>query len=156
MHISIVPVGQCRPLPALVPPLYRLVTTASEGHVELLLLPSAVQSTTEVLPGLGLLPHTVTVLPFDAAALVERSGGDLVLLDARRDLAAARSFTRVLTAIDLNMPVVAILTEGGLVALSADWAIDDILLDTAGPAELEARLRLALARPAKQAAPAPG
>jgi DNA-binding response OmpR family regulator len=123
--------------------------------VELLLLTSAGQSTTEVLPGLGLLAHTVTVLPFDAAALVERSGGDLVLLDARRDLAAARSFTRVLAAVELALPVVAILTEGGLVALSADWTIDDIVLDTAGPAELEARLRLAAERRAKTTAPAP-
>jgi DNA-binding response OmpR family regulator len=121
--------------------------------VELLLLTSAMQPTTEVLPGLGLLAHSVTVLPFDAAAVVERTGGDLVLLDARRDLAAARSFTRVLTAIEMSMPVVAVLTEGGLVALSADWAIDDIVLDTAGPAELEARLRLAIERRAKTAAP---
>jgi DNA-binding response OmpR family regulator len=122
--------------------------------VELLLLTSAIQPTTEVLPALGLLPHTVTVLPFDAGALVERSGGDLLLLDARRDLAAVRAFTRVLGAIELPIPVVAVLTEGGLVALSADWAIDDIVLDTAGPAELEARLRLAIERRAKTAAPA--
>ena len=71
--------------------------------MELLLLTSAMQPTTEVLPGLGLLAHSVTVLPFDAAAVVERTGGDLVLLDARRDLAAARSFTRVLTAIEMSV-----------------------------------------------------
>ena len=122
--------------------------------MELVLLTAARQFTTEVLPALGLLPHSVTVLAFDAAALVERSGGDLILLDARRDLAAARSFTRVLTAINLSIPVVAVLTEGGLIALSADWAVDDIVLDTAGPAELEARLRLAIERRAKTAAPA--
>ncbi|HEU5270875.1 MAG TPA: response regulator transcription factor, partial [Jatrophihabitans sp.] len=28
----------------------------------------------------------------------------------------------------------------------ADWAVDDVLLDTAGPAEVDARLRLAVAR----------
>jgi len=39
-----------------------------------------------------------------------------------------------------------VLKEGGLVALSADWAVDDVLLDTAGPAEVDARLRLAVAR----------
>jgi DNA-binding response OmpR family regulator len=39
-----------------------------------------------------------------------------------------------------------VLTEGGLIALSAEWAVDDIVLDTAGPAELEARLRLAIDR----------
>jgi DNA-binding response OmpR family regulator len=37
-------------------------------------------------------------------------------------------------------------TEGGLAAVTADWGIDDVLLDTAGPAEVEARLRLAMGR----------
>ena len=40
------------------------------------------------------------------------------------------------------------LTEGGLAAVAADWGADDVVLDTAGPAEVEARLRLALGRPA--------
>jgi DNA-binding response OmpR family regulator len=51
----------------------------------------------------------------------------------------------------MPVPVVAVLTEGGLVALSADWPVDDILLDTAGPAELDARLRLAVDRKARTA-----
>lgn len=37
-------------------------------------------------------------------------------------------------------------TEGGLAAVTAEWGIDDVLLDTAGPAEVEARLRLAVGR----------
>jgi DNA-binding response OmpR family regulator len=117
--------------------------------MELLLLTAAMQPTTEVLPALGLLAHSVTVLPLDASALVDRSNGDLVLLDARRDLAGARAFSRILSTIDVPMAVVAVLTEGGLIALSAEWAVDDIVLDTAGPAELEARLRLAVERRAK-------
>lgn len=39
-----------------------------------------------------------------------------------------------------------VVTEGGLAAVTADWGIDDVLLDTAGPAEVEARLRLAMGR----------
>jgi DNA-binding response OmpR family regulator len=39
-----------------------------------------------------------------------------------------------------------VLTEGGLTAVAADWGADDVLLDTAGPAEVEARLRLAAGR----------
>jgi DNA-binding response OmpR family regulator len=35
-----------------------------------------------------------------------------------------------------------IITEGGLAAVQNDWGMDDILLDTAGPAEIEARLRI--------------
>jgi DNA-binding response OmpR family regulator len=114
--------------------------------MQLTLLTAARQPTTEVLPALGLLAHRVMVLPLDASALVNRSLGDVLLLDARRDLAAARTFTRVLDAAELSVPVLAVLTEGGLVALSADWAVDDIVLDTAGPAELDARLRLAVER----------
>lgn len=114
--------------------------------MELVLLTAASQPTTEVLPALGLLAHRVTVLPLDAAALVDRQLGDLVLLDARRDLAAARAFTRVLAAIGSDVPVLAVLTEGGLVAVSAEWSVDDVVLDTAGPAELDARLRLAVER----------
>ena len=123
--------------------------------MELVLLTGAVQPTTEVLPALGLLPHSVTVLPLDAGRLVEHTPGDVILIDARRDLAGARSFTRVLAALGGNTPVLAVLTEGGLIALSADWTIDDVILDTAGPAELDARLRLAVDRHARLAGPTP-
>jgi DNA-binding response OmpR family regulator len=115
--------------------------------VELILLTSAMQQpTTEVLPALGLLSHQVTVLPQDAAALVDRGLGDALLVDARRDLMSARAFVRVLTAMGTSVPVIAVLTEGGLIAVSGEWAVDDFVLDTAGPAELDARLRLAVER----------
>jgi DNA-binding response OmpR family regulator len=39
-------------------------------------------------------------------------------------------------------------------ALSGDWGIDDVMLVTAGPAEIDARLRLALARRDDAAEPA--
>jgi DNA-binding response OmpR family regulator len=123
--------------------------------MELVLLTNAMQPTTEVLPALGLLPHTVTVLPFDAGRLVEHTPGDVILVDARRDLAGGRSFTRVLATLGRDVPVLAVLTEGGLIALSADWTIDDVVLDTAGPAELDARLRLAVDRRARCADPTP-
>jgi DNA-binding response OmpR family regulator len=122
--------------------------------MDLMLLTSASQPTTEVLPALGLLPHHVTVLPVDAAALLDRPLGDVILLDARRDLASARSFARVLDNIEIGVPVIAVLTEGGLIAVSAEWQVDEIILDTAGPAELDARLRLAVdRRSAKATAP---
>jgi DNA-binding response OmpR family regulator len=123
--------------------------------MELILLTAAPQATTEVLPALGLLPHHVTVLALDAAMLVDRRLGDVILIDARRELAGARSFTRVLSAMGVAVPVVAVLTEGGLIALSAEWVVDDIVLDTAGPAELDARLRLAIERHSASADPTP-
>jgi DNA-binding response OmpR family regulator len=114
--------------------------------VELTLLTAAHQPTTEVLPALGLLSHRVTVLPLDATVLVDRPLGDAILVDARRDLAQVRAFVRVLSAVGAAAPVIAVLTEGGLIAISAEWQVDDIVLDTAGPAELDARLRLAADR----------
>jgi len=120
----------------------------------LLLLTNAAGSSAEVLPTLGLLGHTVRVLPLDAAALVDAPPADLVILDARRDLVAARGTSRVLRTIGTSAPLLAVVTEGGLAAVATDWGLDDVLLDSAGPAEVEARLRLALGRVSAAAAPA--
>ena len=44
------------------------------------------------------------------------------------------------------MPVLAVVTEGGWAAVTADWGADDVMLHTAGPGEVDARLRLAIGR----------
>ncbi|HEX8079117.1 MAG TPA: response regulator transcription factor [Jatrophihabitans sp.] len=123
--------------------------------MEIFLLTTAAQPTTEVLPALGLLGHQVTVAGFDVSPLLSTSA-DAVLIDGRFNLAGARAFTKVLVTAGVNLPVLAVLKEGGLVALSADWAVDDVLLDTAGPAEVDARLRLALSRRTTAAETEPG
>ena len=41
-------------------------------------------------------------------------------------------------------------TEGGLAVVAHDWGMDDVVLHTCGPAELEARIKLALGRLAAQ------
>ena len=51
--------------------------------------------------------------------------------------------------------MLAVLTEGGLAAVTAEWGADDVILHTAGPAEVEARLRLAIGRKASLAPAAP-
>jgi len=112
----------------------------------LLLLTNAPGSSAEVLPTLGLLGHVVRVLPLEAAALVDAPPADVVLLDARREMLAARGTSRVIRTTGTSAPVLAIVTEGGLAAVAPDWGLDDVLLDTAGPAEVEARIRLALGR----------
>ena len=112
----------------------------------LLLMTDAVEPSDHVLPALGLLTHQIRVLPAEAAALLDAPPGEIILVDARRDLPGARSLCRVLNATGSDLPVLVIVTEGGLAAVSPDWAVDDILLDTAGPGEIEARLRLALGR----------
>ena len=110
----------------------------------LLLLTNSLTSSTEVLPSLALLSHHVHILPAEPAALVDGPSADVVLVDARRELAAGRSLCRMLRATGLSVPLLAILTEGGLAGLTAEWGVDDVLLETAGPAEVEARLRLAI------------
>jgi DNA-binding response OmpR family regulator len=49
-----------------------------------------------------------------------------------------------MSATGIEAPIIAITTEGGLTAISADWEISDVILDTAGPAEVDARIRLAV------------
>ena len=115
---------------------------------QLLILTSAVDS--EVLPALGLLSHRVRQIAAEPAALINAPTSDLVFVDARQDLANAKSLCKILTTTGLNVPLVLILTEGGLTAVSADWGVDDVVLATAGPAEVDARIRLVIDRLAKE------
>ncbi|CAN7308829.1 response regulator transcription factor [Knoellia sp. LjRoot47] len=119
----------------------------------LLLLTNALAPSAEVLPALGLLSHHVRILPAEATALIDAPPADAVLVDARRELAMARSLCRVIRTTGLSAPLFAVLTEGGLAGLTPEWGIDDVLLDTAGPAEVEARLRLAIARALEEDGP---
>ena len=112
----------------------------------LLLLTNALLPSSEVLPALGLLSHHVRVMPAEATALLDAPQCDAILVDGRRDLPQIRSFTRLLRTTGVNVPVVLITTEGGLAGVNAEWGIDDVLLDTAGPAEVDARLRLGIGR----------
>jgi DNA-binding response OmpR family regulator len=112
----------------------------------LLLLTNALQPSTEVLPALGLLLHRVRVAPAEVTALVDAAPADAVLVDGRRDLAHARSLCKLLRTTGLSCPLFVVVTEGGLSVVTAEWGIDDVLLDATSPAEFEARLRIALGR----------
>ncbi len=112
----------------------------------LLLLTSALQPSADVLPGLALLNHQVRILPAEGSALLEAPESDLVILDARKDLAHARDLCRLIRTTGADQPVLLLVTEGGLAVVSADWGMDDVLLNTAGPAEIEARIRVAIGR----------
>ncbi len=112
----------------------------------ILMLTNSTGSSIDILPALELLNHKVHVLAAEPTALLETEPCDVVLVDARKDLVGARSLTQLLKATGLSAPLVLILTEGGMAAVSANWLADDVVLDSAGPAEVEARLRLVLAR----------
>jgi DNA-binding response OmpR family regulator len=122
---------------------------------DLLLLTNALEPSAEIVPALGLLLHPVRVAPAEAAALMDAPPADAVLVDARRDLAHAKSLCRLLRTTGVDAPLIVVVTEGGLAALTSEWGADDVILHTAGPAEMEARLRLAVGRRAGSAADTP-
>ena len=66
-----------------------------------------------VLPSLALLSHRVRVLPMDAASLVKMPENTILFLDARDDLATAKTLCRLIHASGLSTPIVLVLTEGG-------------------------------------------
>ncbi|QGK71748.1 DNA-binding response regulator [Allosaccharopolyspora coralli] len=114
-----------------------------------LLLVTTERDSAAVLPALALLPHTVRVVAPEPSALVSAGSHDAVLVDARDDLAEARDLCRVFAAGEA--PVAAVVTEGGLITVSAAWGVTDIVLPTSGPAEVDARLRLLTSRRAAEA-----
>jgi DNA-binding response OmpR family regulator len=115
---------------------------------QLLILTGAVDG--DVLPALGLLSHRVRSIPAEPASLINAPSSDVILVDARQDLASAKSLCKILNTTGVNVPLVLVITEGGLTAVSADWGIDDVLLETAGPAEVDARIRLVIGRQAQE------
>jgi DNA-binding response OmpR family regulator len=105
----------------------------------------------DVLPALALLGHSVRTIPAEPAHLITAPSCDVILVDARWDLASAKSLCKILTTTGVNVPIVLVLTEGGLTAVSADWGASDVVLDGAGPAEVDARIRLVIGRFAQSA-----
>ncbi|XNY99513.1 winged helix-turn-helix transcriptional regulator [Micrococcus luteus] len=95
---------------------------------------------------LDLLGHTVTLLPRRASAAAGVPSADVAVVDARSDLSGARTVCADIAALTGDLPVLAVFHDAGLSAVSARWQVGDILLSTAGPAELEARLRLLTSR----------
>jgi DNA-binding response OmpR family regulator len=121
-----------------------------------LMLTSAREPSAEILPSLSLLPHAVRVVPAAADQVATaRPAPDAVLIDARRDLVQARRVLRAVRSVAADLPVIVVVTDGGWAATSADWGADDFILQTAGPGEVEARLRLAIGRSVQAAAQPP-
>ncbi|RIJ71158.1 DNA-binding response regulator [Nakamurella silvestris] len=111
-----------------------------------LLLLTADADPSSVLPALDLLPVKMRPAVPEASSLVTSGPYDLVILDARHDLAAARSLCRLLGSGGLAVSILAVVTDGGIVAIGPEWGVSDVVLATAGPAEVHARLRLLAGR----------
>jgi DNA-binding response OmpR family regulator len=115
---------------------------------KILMLTNSTGASAGVLPALGLLQHDVRILPAEASVLVDAPITDCIIIDARRDLPTVKSFTKLITATGVSTPLIDITTEGGLSAINADWGITDVILDTAGPAEVDARIRIVIGKDA--------
>ena len=112
------------------------------------MLTNSTGASADVLPALGLLQHDVRILPAEASVLVDAPITDCIIIDARRDLPTAKSFTKLITTTGVSTPLIIVTTEGGLSAINADWGITDVILDTAGPAEIDARIRIVIGKDA--------
>ena len=115
---------------------------------KILMLTNSTGASADVLPALGLLQHDVRILPAEASVLVDAPITDCIIIDARRDLPTAKSFTKLITTTGVSTPLIIVTTEGGLSAINADWGITDVILDTAGPAEIDARIRIVIGKDA--------
>jgi DNA-binding response OmpR family regulator len=111
---------------------------------KVLLLTAAREPAAEILPSLSLLDHAISLAPGSAD-----ESPDAILVDARRDLVRVKDLLRQVSG--AGVPVLAVISEGAWAAVSADWGADDVILNTAGPGEVEARIRLAIGRAAAPA-----
>jgi DNA-binding response OmpR family regulator len=118
-----------------------------------LLLTSTRESAAEVLPSLSLLNHVVTVAAASAEPVRARTAGqpgtaipDILLVDARHHLVRAKELLGQLAG--AGIPLLVVISEGAWAAITAEWGADDVVLHTAGPGEVEARIRLAIGRAA--------
>jgi len=93
-------------------------------------------------PPLTLLPYHVTMKSPKDQVLTESASCDIVIIDARTDLISAKNICQMFKTAGVAVPRLVILSEGGLATYSSDWGCEDFLIEQAGPAELDARLRV--------------
>ncbi len=113
---------------------------------QVLLLTRALTPSSSVLPGLELLSHHIKVMSPEPTALITAPVADVILVDGRTDLPAVRSLCKLMETTGNASPVILITTEGGLAAVNNEWGLTDVLLESASPAEIDARIRLAVSR----------
>lgn len=68
------------------------------------------------------------------------------MVDARGDLVQSKALCRILTTTGISAALMVVVTESAMPALNAEWGIDDVVLHTAGPGEVDARIRLLTTR----------
>jgi len=94
------------------------------------------------LPPLEILGHQVHLIGFDPQSLAEAPRHDIAVLDCRTNLVGAKSVSRILLAAGWQKPLLMVVTEANLAAVSVEWGARDFILDQASLAEVDARLRM--------------
>ncbi|MCQ9368920.1 response regulator transcription factor [Brevibacterium sp. 50QC2O2] len=102
---------------------------------------------------LTFLPHTVYRSSLDGGSLLRAPHSDVVIFDATTDLSRTATVVDYLRTMSITAPVIIVLSEGGLAAANPAWGAADIILAGAGPAEIDARLKLAAGHAQAPAAP---
>jgi DNA-binding response OmpR family regulator len=117
--------------------------------VQLLVLTSS-RFAPEVLPALELLPHSSRAIPPTVADYLAQPRCDAVLVDGRVQPFFACELTAQLLATGRPEPVIGVISAEVAWDLSSHCAVVQLVMCDAGPAEVEARLRLA--QPGRSAA----
>lgn len=113
---------------------------------DLLVLTPSTDGAAAVLPALALLSHRTRVVAPEPSAMIDALDADVLVVDARNDLAEARNNCRLVQVTGVKVPLLLVLREGGMSIVTAEWGADDVVLTDAAPAEVEARVRLLLGR----------
>ncbi|MHA3682755.1 winged helix-turn-helix transcriptional regulator [Leucobacter sp. HY1908] len=96
----------------------------------------------EALPSLELLAHDVRASPLGVRLPASMSSQyDCIIIDGVNNVRLAREVCQNLAQGE-HSPRVAVLPESALGVVQTEWGLSDVLLPTAGPAEIELRLRL--------------
>ncbi len=117
------------------------------------------------LPSLEVLAHEVITASIESPmyAFVARNGADgrgefapsAILIDGTVSPSAARNAALTLSG-RTEVPRVALLRDAALAAITPEWDIADFLTPDASPAEIEVRLRLLIAKAAREETEQPG
>lgn len=111
-----------------------------------LLVLTASKDALDVIPGLALLNHETRCSPPEPTALLDAMEADVVFIDARTNLVSARTTSQLVRTTGLSVPLILAVNEGGMTVVNADWGANDVILVTAPPVEIEARIRLSIGR----------
>ncbi len=95
------------------------------------------------LPQLEILGHQIHAVRFDPSQIASSGRHDITVLDCRSNLVGAKATARILQAATWQKPLILVVPEAMLAAVSNEWGLSDFILESATLAEIDARIRIA-------------